>query len=244
MEKKILNIFGAVSFYGIILIIICSIITDVGLWVEYLNPKVTAQATSIIDTANDPIQRDLDGKDYIKAKGERKKFVLNLQAEYSISGLVVAKNTNFWFRDLMRNNFDDICLVDLGIVWGDLSKDKTELYKNWSFKSQKTLGEARRLTWYCPDLRKSPWGLDYVSSHISHTHMIPANKNIMKALSAIKKNDIVKLDGYLVDIYTDKTETVAKTSMSRTDTDPTSRGYGSCEVMYVMQVQIGNNIYR
>ena len=130
------------------------------------------------------------------------------------------------------------------VAWGELSKNKTELYKNWTFKSQKTLGEARRLSWYCPDVRKSPWNVDYVSYHVSHTHMIPATKNVMKALSAIKKNDIVKLDGYLVDIYTDKTETVAKTSLSRTDTDPTSRGYGACEDMYVKQVQIGDKIYR
>lgn len=242
MEKKLLNIFGAISFYGIVLLVVCSMITDLGLWIEYLNPKVTAQTTSIIDTSNDPIQLDLSGKDYIKAKGERKNFVLNLQAEYSISGLVVAKNTNFWFRDLMRNNFDDICLIDLGIAWGELSKNKTELYDCCTFKSQKTLGEARMLRYFCRNLRS--WSFDYVKYHVSHTHMIPATKNVMKALSSIKKNDIVKIDGYLVDIYTDKTEIVSKTSLSRTDSNPTSRGYGACEVMYVKQVQIGNKIYR
>ena len=66
----------------------------------------------------------------------------------------------------------------------------------------------------------------------------------MAGLLSIKKNDIVKLDGYLVDIYTDKNELVARTSMSRTDTDPTSRGSGACEDMYVKQVQIGNKIYK
>ena len=49
---------------------------------------------------------------------------------------------------------------------------------------------------------------------------------------------------HLVDIYTDKSELVARTSMSRTDTDPTSRGSGACEDMYVKQVQIGNKIYK
>ena len=68
--------------------------------------------------------------------------------------------------------------------------------------------------------------------------------NVMRALSSVKTGDTVKLDGYLVDIYTDKTKLVAKTSLSRTDTDPTSRGSGACEVMYVKQVQIGNKIYR
>ena len=89
-----------------------------------------------------------------------------------------------------------------------------------------------------------PWELGFVSSHISHTHLIPANPNVMGGLLAIKKNNIVKIDGYLVDIYTDKSELIAKTSMSRTDTDATSRGSGACENMYVRQVQIGNKIYR
>ena len=66
----------------------------------------------------------------------------------------------------------------------------------------------------------------------------------MSSLLTIKKNDIVKLDGYLVDIYTDAGEIVAKTSLSRFDNNATSRGYGACEDMYVTQVQIGNRIYR
>ena len=66
----------------------------------------------------------------------------------------------------------------------------------------------------------------------------------MGGLLQIKKNDIVKIDGYLVDIYTDKSELVARTSMSRTDTNPTSRGSGACEDMYVTQIQIGDKIYK
>ena len=244
MENKIFNLIGGVCFFTIVIIVICSLVTDLGLRLEYSFPKVTETTSQIIDTTKEPIQKNLEGKDYIKANGERKKFVLQLQAEYTLAGVVVAKNTNFWFRDIMRNDFDDICLVDLGIVWGNLSKDPKLLHKHWKIKSQKTLGESRRLSWYTKDLRKSPWGLSYVSSHISHTHLIPATANVMKALSSVKKGDTVKLDGYLVDIYTDKTKLVAKTSLSRTDTDPTSRGSGACEDMYVKQVQIGNKVYR
>ena len=135
--------------------------------------------------------------------------------------------------------------MDIGIVWGDLAKDKHKLHKYWKFKSHKTLGQSRRLEWQSKvPYNEMYWELNYVNSHISHTHLIPANPNVMGALLTIKKNDIVKLDGYLVDIYTDKSETVAKTSMSRTDTDPTSRGYGACEDMYVKLVQIGNKIYK
>lgn len=244
MSNKVFDIIGGTCFFTIVIVVMCSLTTDFGLWIEYSFPKVTETTTQIIDTTKEPIQKNLGGKDYLKANGERKKFVLQLQAEYTLAGVVVAKNTNFWFRDIMRNDFDDICLVDLGIVWGDLSTNIEKLHKHWKIKSRKTLGEARMLTWYTKDLRKSPWSLSYVSSHISHTHLIPATANVMKALSSIKKGDTVKLDGYLVDIYTDKTKLVSRTSLSRTDTDPTSRGSGACEVMYVKQVQIGNKIYR
>ena len=229
----------------LILIIINSILGDILFRIKYSFPKIADTSQNIINTQNEPVQNNLADSNYIKAYGEKNIFALKPQAEYSIAGLVVTKNTNFWFRDIMRSTFDDICLMDIGIVWGELAKDKQKLYKNWKFKSLKTLGESRRLEW-CSKVTTDtmPWDLSYVSSHISHTHLIPANPNIMGALLRIKKNDIVKIDGYLVDIYTDKNELVAKTSLSRTDTDPTSRGSGACEDMYVKRVQINNKIYR
>lgn len=79
---------------------------------------------------------------------------------------------------------------------------------------------------------------------MGHTHIIPATVNVMSAMLKIKKYDTVKLDGYLVDIYTDKGDVIAYTSLSRFDTNATSRGSGACEDMYVTQVQIGDKIYK
>ena len=235
---------GKISLIIFLLICLNSIIGDMLFKAKYNNPKTSAITSEIIYTQNDPVQNNLDGKKYIKVYGEKNTYALNLQAEYSISGLVVTTNNNFWFRDVMRSTFDDVCLLDLGIVWGELT-DKQKLYKHWKFKSKKTLGQSRRLEWRSlPPYEQNPWGLEYVSSHISHTHMIPANNNVMSALLRIKKNDIVKLDGYLVDIYTTKSELVARTSLSRYDKDSTSRGSGACEDMYVKQVQIGKRIYK
>ena len=207
-------------------------------------PHVSATISTPINTLNEPIQKDLDNAKYFKAYGEKNIYALQPQAEYSISGLVVAKNNNFWFRDIMRSDFDDLALMDLGIAWGDLAQDHKKLYKHWKIKSHKTLGQSRRLTWQEKPPYGESWGGEYIRFHMSHTHLIPANLNVMGGLLTIKKNDIVKLDGYLVDIYTSKGKTVAKTSMSRTDTDSTSRGYGACEDMYVKQAQIGNKIYK
>lgn len=242
---KIWDIFCKLCLAALILIVINSILGDITFRIKYSFPKISSTTKQQIATDKEPVQTNLKQEKYVRAYGEKNIYALKLQAEYSISGLVITKNTNFWLRDVMRNNFDDICLMDIGIVWGDLASNPKKLYKHWKFKSKKTLGSSRRLSWQAkPPYDNMPWSLDYVSSHISHTHLIPANPNVMGGLLSIKKNDIVKLDGYLVDIYTEKSETVALTSMSRYDKDSTSRGYGACEDMYVKQVQVGNKIYK
>lgn len=243
--SKIWDLFCKLCLIILILMIFNSILGDILFRIKYSYPKLSSTSTQTINTKDAPIQKDLKQEKYIKAYGEKNIYALKLQSEYSISGLVVSKNTNFWLRDVMRNNFDDICLMDIGIVWGDLAQNKNRLHKYWKFKSHKTLGQSRRLEWRSKvPYEEMYWDLSFVNSHISHTHLIPANPNVMGGLLQIKKNDIVKLDGYLVDIYTDKSETVALTSMSRYDTDTSSRGYGACEDMYVKQVQIGDKIYK
>ena len=234
-------------FCLIVFVLIClnSLVGDFMFRVKYSFPKAVNIQSSEINASIDPIQNNISEKNYIKAYGEKNVYALQPVAEYSLAGLVVAKNNNFWFRDIMRNSFDDICLIDFGIAWGELAQDKNKLYKHWKFKSSKTLGQSRRLEWRSkPPYSDTGWNLGYVSTHVSHTHMIPANTNVMGGLLRVKKNDIVKLDGYLVDIYDGKGNLIAKTSMSRSDRDATSRGSGACEDMYVKSVQIGNKIYK
>lgn len=244
--EKIWNLFCTLCFIVFVVIVINSLLGDILFRIKYSFPKISGISNELINTEHAPKQLNIKENKYIKTYGEKNIYALKLQAEYSISGLVVSRNTNFWFRDVMRSDFDDICLMDVGIVWGELAESPKKLHKHWKFSSKKTLGSGRQLSWHSKDSNHDnmPWSLSYVNSHISHTHLIPANPNVMGGLLSIKKNDIVNLRGYLVDIYTDKGETVALTSLSRYDKDTTSRGYGACEDMYVKQVQIGNKIYR
>ena len=242
--KTIFDLFCKLCLIIFILMCMNSLVGDAFFRIKYSFPEVSHKTDKIINTYNEPIQIDIKDKKYMKARGEKDVYALEPQAEYSLSGLVVAKNSNFWFRDIMRSKFDDLCLIDFGIVWGELSNPNI-VYNYLTFKSKKTLGQSRTL--YVNgknNFNESNWSVDYVNTHLSHTHMIPANTNIMAALLTIKKNDIVKIDGYLVDIYSGKGETIAKTSLSRCDTNPTSRGYGACEVMLVKQVQIDDRVYK
>lgn len=237
--------FCRISLIFFLIMLLNSVLGDILFRLSYGFPKVSEITETKINTKQDPLQVSISSQKYIKVYGEKHKYAILPQAEYSLAGIVVAKNTNFWFRDIMRRDFDDVFLIDLGIAWGELATDKKELYRHWKFKSYKSLGQSRQLEWRSkPPYSDTHWDLGYVSSHVSHTHIIPANANVMGGLLKIKKNDIVKIDGYLVDIYTEKGDVLGKSSLSRTDTDATSRGYGACEEMYVKQVQIGNKIYR
>ncbi len=239
------NLFCKFCLIVFILICINSLIGDFLFRCKYSFPHVSAITEEEINVLNEPIQTNLAHSNGIPVYGEKNKYSLLPQAKYSISGRVVAKNSNFWFRDIMRSTFDDVCLIDFGIVWGDLAPDKKRLHKHMKFKSHKTLGQARSLEWRTkPPYNEVPWDFNYMSSHLSHTHMIPANANIMGGLLKIKKDDIVKIDGYLVDIYDSRAQIIARTSMSRSDTNASSRGSGACEDLYVKQVQIGNKIYK
>ena len=240
---NISNWFCKFSVIAILLIAVNSVVGDFIFRVQYSFPKVTETTNQKILYQKDPTQEDISSARLISVYGDKGKYLLEPKAKYSISGLVVAKNSNFWFRDVMRTPFDDVCLIDFGIVWGDLAADKKVLHRNMKFKSHKTLGQARSLEWRTKS-SYVPWSFEYAASHLSHTHMIPANRNVMGGLLKIKNNDYVKLEGYLVDIYNSYMQPVAKTSLSRFDTNASSRGSGACEDMYVKSVQIGNKIYR
>jgi len=216
----------------------------------YMHASVDSYTQQPINIYQEPIQILPSSKKpfafYTKNKME---CMMTPMADYSISALVVAKNTNVWLRGLMNSNFDNIALIDFGFLCGEVASP--EISKHFRFRSKKRLDNARELrpmpTWgsswsgVSDYLVSKNLSLDYFFTHMSHVHVVPANDNVMSAVMQLKKGDSVKLDGYLVDMNFDGTST--RTSLSRSDTNPTSRGNGACEVMYVYRVQIKNKIY-
>ncbi len=224
------------------IILINSLIGDLYFRSLYSFPQVSERSEVLPDAMNKPIQKIMSNADFFEHQGERLTHTLKPVAEYSITGYVVALNSNLWLRDIMRNSFDDMALLDIGLTWGELSKPEVIKDYGYTFKSKKTLGQARALFF---KYKKS----NNLLYNFSHTHLVPANANVMGALLKIKKDTVVKLDGYLIDKYTnDRKRIITYTSLSRTDRNGTSRGNnkggGACEVMYVTAVQIGNDIYR
>lgn len=246
----LINILGKICFAIVLVVILSSLMDDFLFRVKYCFPQPKQITNTVINTKLEPFQNYINPPITVKVKGgdNGKDYILTEIADYSISGMVVAKNTNFWLRGINRNDFDGVALMDVGLVWGNIADENT-VKKNLIFKSKKTLGSSRILYTKLKNIYDLDFG--YVTSHSSHTHLIPATMNVMSALLTIKKYQDVKLTGYLVDITYPNGKTVY-TSDTRLDNNASSRGIqaensaggGACEIMYVKTVQIGNKIYR
>ncbi|OPX30042.1 MAG: hypothetical protein B1H06_00470 [Candidatus Cloacimonas sp. 4484_143] len=80
-----------------------------------------------------------------------------------------------------------------------------------------------------------------MAGHTSNNHIIPATKNVLKAIKSIKIYDKITLDGYLVDMtgIFKSNKINWYTSKTRNDT-----GASASEIFYVKSVKIGENVYK
>ena len=83
----------------------------------------------------------------------------------------------------------------------------------------------------------------------TNNHLCPANKNVRKGISKLRKKDIVYIEGYLVKFELQKKDgTIEKgiSSTVRNDEENFSgnNGYGSCEQIYVTRVVSRHGDYR
>lgn len=177
-----------------------------------------------IDTSMDPIQVNEKGEKFtITANGAD--YNVQPLAKYKIAGTVVVKNT-FMVFDTAK----DISPVDIGLVWGDLSKP--ENYKQMSFFSN-----FRLMTRTNP--KDFPFSDDYIVRHTSHNHIIPANRDIEKQVINLDIDDRIVMEGSLVEVRSDKFGGPWTSSLRRDD-HLFNSGKG-CEIFYVEKVTFLND---
>ena len=160
-----------------------------------------------------PRQRNVEGGDPILLNGYR----LNRRAEFDIRARVLSREDYRWGSE------SDLSPIDLALGWGAMS-DQAVL-------DRITIRQSSR--WYFTRYElPAPIPEQAIINNSSNMHMVPSNKWVLKKLKEIRRGDVVRLKGFLVDIENDSGFTW-RTSLRRNDT-----GNGSCEIVYVADINI------
>lgn len=143
-------------------------------------------------------------------------YTITPLARYEIKAVVLSRK---------RYRYDDaakLAPVDLALGWGPMS---TAAVINDLNVSQS--GRWYEFSWS----GEEPLPLDQIIAHSANTHCLPATPEIRRQLLAIKRHDVVTLEGFLVEIAGPDGYRW-RSSLSRTDT----RG-GACEVMWITRIE-------
>jgi hypothetical protein len=188
-------------------------------------PTVIEYATDQIDTSKEPLQELMTRDHSFTIKKGKGFFTIKPLAQYQISARVVGikSYSSGWESSLSP--------VDLALAWGELADPKMD----------SSISYRQRHRWYYYRYSpRCPVSQTYIINHSCNSHMIPSSENINRALKSIKKNDRVKINGYLVNIN----GTVGRhnvwwnTSNTRSDS-----GDHSCEIIYVEKLRINKKVY-
>lgn len=116
----------------------------------------------------------------------------------------------------------DLSPVDVAFGWGRMSEPPvTDL-----------LSISQSSRWYYWRYEgEPPIPTREIETFSANMHLIPADAGVARALDKIRKGQIVKLSGYLVEVKA-KDGWGWRSSLSREDT-----GQGSCEVIFVQSVE-------
>ncbi|NPU83247.1 MAG: hypothetical protein HPY65_02075 [Syntrophaceae bacterium] len=192
-------------------------------------PVSVATVQPPIDVKAEPVQDSLSSNEKIRIKLKAGFVDLVPVARYRIAAVVSSKRkySSGWGAEVMP--------FDLALVWGRLTDP--DIAKRLQIKHDNT-----RLAWFRIKGDDSPVSFEYVMSHGSNNHLIPATGNLFRAIDRdVSVKDRIVLEGYLVNgegLIEGQTIRL-KTSLTREDTDR-----GACEIFYVTSLRIGDRVYR
>lgn len=162
--------------------------------------------------SEDPIQTSKD----LPPSWTRKGFTFTPRAKYHIRAVVLSKH-HYWAAD----EEDKISPYDFALGWGPMSIAKVI----------NALDISQDGRWYHYSWQNDPpIDVNEIITHSANNHIIPDNPHVLKEVEAVKRFEIVDLDGYLVDVSRPDGWSW-HTSLSRGDS-----GGGSCEVIWVKDI--------
>ena len=142
-------------------------------------------------------------------------YELKLIESFDVEGRVISTR-RYWGDERA-----DIAPVDLAVGWGKLSDP--EVLKQIYFRQNN-----RFLYWRVGEFPIPRKELEHSTTNI---HIIPANDSVEARVRDLKRGELIKLKGYLVDAKTGNND-VWQTSRSREDS-----GDGACEILLVEAIE-------
>jgi hypothetical protein len=159
----------------------------------------------------DPQQTDKD----LPKPFSHERYMITPLARYSITALVLSRS---------RYRFDTeakLAPVDLALGWGAMSIS--------SVLNELSVSQSGR--WYEYQWSgDAPLDPETIATHSANTHCLPANATVRSQLLAVRRHDLVTLEGYLVEI-SGPDDWHWRSSLTRDDT-----GGHACEVMWITSV--------
>ena len=159
-----------------------------------------------------PLQRASDGERF-----EHRGFLLEPQAEFAVTGKLLARRRYRWDR------LAALAPWDFAMGW-DLMSDETFL--EWVDFTQGDRFLFRKLLHPKLPLRR-------IERSSANIHLIPADAAIGAQLASVPVGSIVTLAGTLVNAHDSETTTRFLTSLSRDDV-----GAGACEILFLEHLEI------
>ncbi len=147
---------------------------------------------------------------------QRDRFAITPVRSFDVRGRVLGRE---------RYRFDTeaaLSPLDLVLGWGPMSDP--------AITRAVRISQSNR--WYHWRVNDSPIPLRQIALHSANMHLIPANKDIERQLQAVRRDDIVRIQGHLVNVRRDD-GWQWKSSLTRADT-----GAGACELIWVETLQI------
>jgi hypothetical protein len=190
-------------------------------------PKGYDTTEGVVAT-EEPLQTDLvegDEKPFPE-EASGYKWTITPKAEYRIAARVLSTER---YRTEWQSTLSP---VDLALGWGALSSKDADRWIDWSQSGR----------WYFYQWSgDSPYKANFIQDHSANVHIIPSTGNLRSAVLGLHSNEMVLLEGLLVNVDGIHGEDSYwwHTSLSRKDT-----GDGSCELLYLKRLVVDGKEYR
>jgi hypothetical protein len=174
------------------------------------------------DASAEPVQEPTDSPPFERVVGSRR-YRVTPRFRFDQSARVMSSKAYRWGRE------GALLPEDLALAWGPVLAPPYAGRLSFSQYS-------RFFFWRTKDL-----SLDRgtIVSHTANVHVFPRTGRLKRAVRAVTKGDLVRLEGFLVDIDgADGTDFQWRTSTTRADEGP-----NSCETIYLERLTVGERVY-